>query len=174
MKVTIENYQEFASRTLASLGAPALDGAHMALGITTELSELLKGLKNQDLNNIREEHGDTLWYLANECNIYGFRFENLYAKCMLTKLPERFDLGDLVDLHKKEMAYGKTMDLEKLEYHLLLLMQELIDISNTQGFNFERSLQINIEKLYARYPDKFDSEKALNRDLDKEQQILEG
>ena len=35
-------------------------------------------------------------------------------------------------------------------------------------------LQRNIDKLKARYPDKFSQEKALNRNLDKERDILEG
>jgi len=38
---------------------------------------------------------------------------------------------------------------------------------------FEEILETNINKLKARYPDKFSSELAMNRDLDKERNILE-
>lgn len=39
--------------------------------------------------------------------------------------------------------------------------------------SFEGTMQTNIAKLQARFPDKFTSEAALNRDLDTEREILE-
>lgn len=41
------------------------------------------------------------------------------------------------------------------------------------GSNFEEAQKINIDKLKARFPAKFTEEKALNRDLTKEREILE-
>jgi hypothetical protein len=38
----------------------------------------------------------------------------------------------------------------------------------------EELLQTNIDKLKARYPEKFTENDALNRDLNKERNILEG
>lgn len=48
---------------------------------------------------------------------------------------------------------------------------EAIGIDAVNG-NFEDVLQVNIEKLRARYPDKFNKDAAVNRDLDKERDIL--
>lgn len=50
------------------------------------------------------------------------------------------------------------------------------DAMSEKGFegSWEGDLITNIEKLRARYPDKFDSEKAINRDLETERAILEG
>lgn len=42
------------------------------------------------------------------------------------------------------------------------------------GKTFDESMATNIEKLAKRFPDKFTSEAALNRDLDSERDILEG
>ena len=42
------------------------------------------------------------------------------------------------------------------------------------GSSFDQAAQINIDKLKARFPDKFTSENALNRDLVVEREILEG
>lgn len=42
------------------------------------------------------------------------------------------------------------------------------------GEDWERSLEKNIEKLKARYGEKFSEEKAIDRDLVKEREILEG
>jgi NTP pyrophosphatase (non-canonical NTP hydrolase) len=39
--------------------------------------------------------------------------------------------------------------------------------------NFEQVLHKVIEKLRTRYPDKFDSDKAINRDIDEERRLLE-
>lgn len=41
------------------------------------------------------------------------------------------------------------------------------------GGDFEAVLNTNIEKLRARFPDKYTDDKAINRDLDKEREILE-
>lgn len=50
------------------------------------------------------------------------------------------------------------------------------DAMEELGFegHWEDDLETNIAKLKARYPDKFTSENAINRDLEAERQILEG
>lgn len=52
----------------------------------------------------------------------------------------------------------------------------LFDAMKEDGYEgtWEETLERNIEKLKARYPDKFDSNKAINRDTNKERKILEG
>lgn len=44
---------------------------------------------------------------------------------------------------------------------------------NALGSDFGSVMERNIEKLKARYPDKFTEDKATNRDLDTERKILE-
>jgi NTP pyrophosphatase (non-canonical NTP hydrolase) len=46
-------------------------------------------------------------------------------------------------------------------------------VSDTLNQPFEKIMETNIQKLRARYGEKFSSEKAINRDLDKERIILE-
>lgn len=171
VEVTVGNYQELAKRTMASKGSKAADGAHMALGITTEYGEMNVGMFTGDLVNIREEHGDMTWYLANSCNIYGLNFESLYRLAVSTA-PRNFVLHDIVDLHKREFAYGKEMDINELKEQLITAIQKLLLTSHTYGFTFQESLQLNIEKLAARYGEKFSEFRALNRDLKKEHEIL--
>lgn len=170
----ISKYQELAKRTLASLGSQAIDGAHMALGLVTEVEEMLNGVEKEDDVNIIEEHGDCNWYIANECNIYNLSFSQLYdvAQEMCTDY-DPISLGDIVDLHKKELAYGKEMDIDELENNLIILIMRLMSVCEDWMFTYEDSLQRNIDKLQARYPEKFTSDKALNRDLEKERKILE-
>jgi len=45
---------------------------------------------------------------------------------------------------------------------------------NYYNIDIKGSFDINISKLKARYGDKFTSERAINRDLEKERKILEG
>ena len=47
------------------------------------------------------------------------------------------------------------------------------DYMNHFNINLEDSFDININKLKARYGDKFSSERAINRDLETEREILE-
>ena len=49
---------------------------------------------------------------------------------------------------------------------------QAIGIDALEG-DFHNVLVTNIDKLRARYPDKFDSDKAINRDLEAEREILE-
>lgn len=168
----LNDYQKLASRTMAFLDNKAVNGAHMALGITTELGEMEKGMLVEDIVNIKEEHGDCNWYIANECNIYGLEFSFLY-QCALDNHKTMFELHELVDLHKKELAYGKEINSDDLVDQLIFLFQYLQFVSSYYGFTYEESLERNIEKLTARYPEKFTSEQALIRDLQKEREILE-
>ena len=170
-ETTIFNYQDRAKRTLPDLGSKAANGAHMALGITTEIGEMIDGKKENDVVNVREEHGDANWYIANTCNIYELSFEEI---CIEAGSQDRhpFKLHDLVDLHKKELAYGKEIDPIEIEYCLICLVQYLMEIASNFKFTYNDSLNRNIQKLYKRYPEKFSEEKALNRDLEAEGETL--
>lgn len=173
-KVTLANYQGFAGRTMASLGYLAVDGAHMALGFTTEVGELDEAMQKNDLINAREEHGDTLWYLANTCTLYGLSFETTIYTARNEKMIGTFKLHNLVDLFKRELAYKKEMNLISLQTELVLLAQLLMGVEEYFGFTLEDSVQRNIDKLFVRFPDKFSEESALDRNLDAEYKTLEG
>lgn len=69
---------------------------------------------------------------------------------------------------------GETMDnVNVLEEFGDLNWYQAIGI-DALGGDFGTILDTNIEKLRARYPEKFTNESAVNRDLDKERAILEG
>ncbi len=69
---------------------------------------------------------------------------------------------------------GETMDnVNVLEEFGDLNWYQAIGI-DALGGDFGTILDTNIEKLRARYPEKFTSESAINRDLGREREILEG
>jgi NTP pyrophosphatase (non-canonical NTP hydrolase) len=89
------------------------------------------------------------------------------------------ELGELTDVHKKYINYGKEEDLVNMAEEigdLLWYMAICINALNGKGYecSFESIMQTNIDKLKARYPEKFNEEDANFRDLEKERGILEG
>jgi NTP pyrophosphatase (non-canonical NTP hydrolase) len=84
------------------------------------------------------------------------------------------EVGELADVFKKEMAYGKPVDWVNVKEEVGDLLWYVSNFCNVNGFDLEEILQTNIDKLQARYPKKFTQENAINRDLDKERTILEG
>lgn len=84
------------------------------------------------------------------------------------------EAGELLDALKKVGAYGRELDVVNLKeevgdvlFYLELLCQSL----NT---TLELEKKRNMDKLLVRYGDKFSKEKAVDRDLAKERQVLSG
>lgn len=78
-----------------------------------------------------------------------------------------------------EMLLKATRDEERPD--MLNLFEETGDVkwylamlSRAQGIDWDTDERANIDKLKKRYPDKFTSEAANNRDIDAEREALEG
>lgn len=85
------------------------------------------------------------------------------------------EVGELMDALKRFLFYGKPIDetnlLEEggdISWYLRLLA------ANVGTREFKTMILRNIEKLKARYPEKFTEDSALNRNLERERQILSG
>jgi len=83
------------------------------------------------------------------------------------------EAGELLDALKKAIFYGKPLDLVNIKEEIGDAMWYIALICKANGWTFEEIQQQNIAKLKARYPDKFTQDKALNRDLPKEREVLE-
>lgn len=83
------------------------------------------------------------------------------------------EAGEFADQWKKALMYGKEIDLVNLDEELGDFLWYAAIYLEDRGKTFEEIMQQNIAKLKARYPNKFNSHDALNRDLDKERRILE-
>ena len=83
------------------------------------------------------------------------------------------EAGELVKCIKDRLFYGKPIDVTNLkeEYGDLLwyIALGLAAINSS----FEEVMELNIQKLRARFPDKFTQEKATIRDLEAEKTVLE-
>lgn len=81
--------------------------------------------------------------------------------------------GEFVDVLKKHIFYGKSIDLVNLAEEAGDIFWYLSIVCNVLGVSFESVQEKNIAKLRARYPEKFTEVNAEVRDLDKERKILE-
>jgi NTP pyrophosphatase (non-canonical NTP hydrolase) len=83
------------------------------------------------------------------------------------------EAGELADVFKKELAYKKEIDWINVTEELGDMMWYIANFCNYRNINLEDVMEKNIQKLTARYPERFTQDKANNRDLPAERTILE-
>ncbi len=81
--------------------------------------------------------------------------------------------AELSDALKRHYFYGTPLDKVNLKEEVGDLMYYIQLLAQANGFTIEEAMDTNEAKLNARYGDKFSEESAVNRDLDKEREILE-
>lgn len=182
--MNIEQYREETKRTLPDLGSTLLNSIHMTLGIMTEVGEILKNFNEPseggiDFVNIGEELTDIHWYLANYANIHNLTFPEFNDENIIL-WEDEYTLGkfiefssELADLDKKLLAYNKLVDEKTRHKWFVLTYKYLLKLYKEYSLDVEKCRQNNIDKLRLRFPDKFDQEKAINRDHTAERVILE-
>ena len=74
--------------------------------------------------------------------------------------------GEVIDLVKKHLAQGHPLDTEKIKRELGDVAWYLAETAEAVGADLSDILQMNLDKLRARYPDGFDSEKSVRRSAD--------
>lgn len=83
------------------------------------------------------------------------------------------EAGEFLDPIKKNLFYGKPLDLVNLREEIGDIMWYLAIACSALGTDFETEQARNIAKLKARYPEKFDAVQAVERDLEGERKVLE-
>lgn len=83
------------------------------------------------------------------------------------------EAGELLDTMKKHIFYGKEIDTVNIVEEIGDLMWYSAIILDELGVEFEQVMEKNINKLQARYGEKFSESRANTRDLDTERDILE-
>lgn len=83
------------------------------------------------------------------------------------------EAAEMKDAIKKHTAYGSELDVPNLKEELGDVFWYAARILELFDWSMMDVMQLNIDKLKARYPEKFTQELAESRDLDKEREILE-
>ncbi len=159
---------------------------HGVIGLITEVGELMEPFTDSEngpwvhIVNIKEEVGDILWYLAIIMDELSLNYDDLNEMevgcytCDYYMNSLVIESSRLLDDMKKHIYYSNDLDYNLLESRIAIVVYILRGISKQLEFTLEEVAETNINKLKSRYPNKFTSENALNRDLDAEYKILKG
>lgn len=173
-------YKELSEKTLSTefhCGKQTENLLHGVIGILTEIDELMSW--NDDVNR-KEEVADIFWYIALldrelELNLeiqdFDKEFSQLSNEALVLKSLS-LTLSQL-DILKKKLYYNKNIELEDFSNKTKEIFELMCVFCHHNQIDVMDILDKNISKLKARYGNKFNSDKAINRDLSKERQILE-
>jgi len=176
-----------SSRTLNSSGKD-LDLLHCAAGLRTESGELIDVIKKHifygqslDIVNMKEELGDIMWYIAIPVRMFDLNLDLTMQNDGFYKKKIKNQITTKVGLMKYFLSFDTmihhlseciTINLSKSDFNNVI--EDINLICEIYNLNLSEIMDININKLKARFPNNFTQEHALNRDLEKERAILEG
>jgi NTP pyrophosphatase (non-canonical NTP hydrolase) len=81
--------------------------------------------------------------------------------------------NELLDVFKKHLFYGKEIDMINVKEELGDICWYIAIILDDRNWTWEEIWTMNIEKLKKRYGENFSKDKALNRKLKEEREVLE-
>lgn len=73
------------------------------------------------------------------------------------------EAGEVADIIKKELGHGHAADPVKMAKEIGDVLWYIAVLSDAYGYSLSEVATMNIEKLKARYPEGFDSERSINR-----------
>ena len=73
--------------------------------------------------------------------------------------------GEAIDIVKKHLHQGHPLDREKLIKELGDIAWYLAETAYALDISLDKVLENNIDKLKARYPDGFDTQKSIHREV---------
>ena len=110
----LKDYSTFAGQRARKMEDAIMDMLHAAVGISGEAGELLDAIKKVwiykkpvDVDNIKEELGDLLFYIQMMCNVHGWKLDEV-IKANISKLTIRYPEG-----YSHEAAQARADKQEK-------------------------------------------------------------
>lgn len=103
-KLNLSQYQKLAKRTARKFDDPEKEIMTWGLGLAGEAGDVAGCIKktythrNDQTLGIRENLGDTMWYMTAICNFYGWSLEEILAeniKKLKKRLPKGFRYKDI-------------------------------------------------------------------------------
>lgn len=180
---TLNEYQKLALRTAPAFRARVVQPIqdfliHAQMGLQTEVAEIIE--KPDDEENVHQEIGDVMWYVALGCSGLGVDLKDLDTDFMVDDAYNDLVIqaGIFADCVKRHVFYStpeKTVEFneDKALKALGCIVACLRDLCGNDEYLFMNLCEKNIEKLKKRYPDKFSGEAAMNRNVAEEEKIFE-
>lgn len=78
------------------------------------------------------------------------------------------EVGELCDHYKKYMHQGHDIDYDHMAEETGDVMWYLAELADALGMTMEDIARRNIDKLRSRYPDGFDPERSMHREVEHE------
>ena len=106
-KLTLKQYQEKCKRTNKIFNPPEMEILAWGLGISGEAGDVAGCIKktyitkDNQLSGIKENLGDTMWYIAMICNYYGWDLNDVLQE-NINKLEKRYPTGFTYENAKKD------------------------------------------------------------------------
>lgn len=184
--MNLEEYRQASARTFKQLRNSEENDLHVKLGIATEIGELLDVFKKWlaydiefDYINASEEIADCMFYQVNTITLEDGKVNQERFNFWHNEFLEGYSENNYVDIPKLN-GYELKIKLaniisdypwckDEVERDMALLYL----IANSLEINFYKALENNVNKLKVRYPNKFNSTDAINRDLEQERKELE-
>lgn len=97
-KITLKQYQEFCKTTAKEFDDKEREILGWGIGICGEAGDVAGCIKktlghgNDQSEGIKENLGDTMWYIAMICNFYGWDLQDVLAE-NIEKLRKRYPQG---------------------------------------------------------------------------------
>lgn len=154
--------------------------------------------KELDIVNVIEEIGDGLWYIAVACRVFNLNLDlnqknnDYYKNNKIKQIQTEEGLMEFMlefnnyvnKLSMKILSYSEFKENLKFDVanfidvifdvaNFIDVIQEMNLIAEMFNFNLELVMDVNINKLKKRFPNKFNCEDAITRDLKAERELLE-
>lgn len=170
---------------LAGLGIAGEAAEVVSLVRETATDEDFTGIQSiHQRDDLREEAGDLLWYMAYLLNHFNLTFDVITASSLdsyqsffadhprditVTALDMSIAAGALADIAKKHVLHQKPLDMISLVGQLVLVFANLTILLNHFDIKLTDALDTNTAKLRIRYPNGWSAIDSLAR-ADKQQQ----
>ncbi|UVN14232.1 hypothetical protein FBPa48_0023 [Pseudomonas phage vB_PaeP_FBPa48] len=170
------NYQEYIQLVKRTESIPSIIGfgedevrfIHAAMGLNTEAIEYQFG---SSIDNSLEELGDIAWYSAILLDVLASKNITALEIDSRSVLPLA---GDILDLAKRRIFYGKAIDWEKANNLVKGILAWVETTARGLNWSLSEVFEANIKKLEKRYPSLcFDPVDAVNRNVKNELSHLE-
>lgn len=173
-----KNYNEYAHGAVRTLAPNPLKEStlHCIMGMAGEAGEFAE-TSYDDKEKRLGEIGDCFWYAACFAFEHGMNFDDVVAAAITSSnplihlSPEKRGLlysARMIDRIKKVWFYKKDLNVGEFMPDYLGYVSSLMAMCSKTSVAPLMVCTINLKKLAARYPDKFDADRANNRDTQAE------
>ncbi len=138
-----------------------------SMGLAGEAGELLDVFSKGSSKDLEKEIGDCYWYVSEILSCLQMTFQDLEHESLYddeeTVRSYCKHVAFLTDYFKKVTAHNHPLDRDMAKSLLISVFGKLLEMTIRSKLSVPSILQANIDKLKARYGDKFSTEASLNR-----------